>query len=110
MRPSGFHILAYCCCSVASLIRLDECRAHIPIALFGHAKPVRRTAGGIRPTVHAEPGHQVPRVRKAGAIPDCCAHGEGKETRNPFVIGQSLTRLLVARGCGKRVKLLAILG
>ncbi len=56
------------------LIRLDEGRAPIAIALFRDAQTLVFAPGGILPDIHADPGHQLAWVGKTRDVADFRYH------------------------------------
>jgi hypothetical protein len=54
-------------------------------------------AGGALPHVHADPRHQLARVRKALDITDLGDDGQRKQVLDAFVAGQRLHGFLVPR-------------
>ncbi len=108
MGPSGFQLLADDGSAVAPLIRLDEGRAHIPIAVFRDAIPMVGAPGGIFSNIHTHPGDQLSRVGKARDVADFRDHREGKGLFAPFVTDQSLHWFLIAWHGGQLLDLLVI--
>lgn len=67
------------------MVGFDKRRAQIAITLFGNAKTVVLAAGGIFPDIHADPGHQLPRMGEAFDIADFSDHGQGEEVLDTLV-------------------------
>jgi hypothetical protein len=67
------------------------------------------TAGGVLPHIHADPRHQLPRVRKAFDVADLDNHGQRKEVLDAFVAGQRLHGFLVLRRDRQLFDVLAVL-